>query len=273
VRAFTEIAAGVHVLRYPVLDVNLTLVVGDETALLVDTLSTEAQARALLAAVRQVTPLPLCVVNTHHHFDHTFGNMVFAEQGAPIYAHAETVELLRSRGEELRRHWYAEWCTEEPELKGMLTVPIRLPDRTVVARSTVELGGRSAELRHFGRGHSAGDLLVHVPDADVVVAGDLVEQSGPPQFSDAYPLEWPDALAGLLSLTGEATKVIPGHGEVVGPGFVREQHDQLTALDWLIREGDADNAPASRVAEKAPLPTTVALVAVRRGYDHLAGRG
>ena len=73
-----EIAPDVYVLRQPVLDVNATLVVGGEVAVVVDTLSTDAQAAELRDAVRAVTSLPLVLVNTHHHFDHCFGNGVLA---------------------------------------------------------------------------------------------------------------------------------------------------------------------------------------------------
>ncbi len=268
-----EVAAGVYLFRQPVLEVNVGLIVGDEAALVVDTLSTDAQAVELLAAVRRVTSLPLQAVNTHHHFDHTFGNAVFAAQGAPIWGQEEAAALLRARGNLLRDQWCDEWAVTEPALAAaMATVTVYPPDHTVRVESTVDLGGRVVELRHFGRGHSAGDLVVLVPDADAVFAGDLIEESGPPQFDDAYPLDWPDTLAGLLMRLAETSPVIPGHGTIVDKAFVREQHEQLTALDWLIRAGDADGAPMQRVAAKSPFDLDTSLVAVRRGYDQLTGK-
>ena len=111
--------------------------------------------------------------------------------------------------------------------------------------------------------------MVHVPDAGVLIAGDLVEESGPPQFDDGYPLEWPATLAALLDLGAEV--VVPGHGAVCDPVFVRAQHDELAALAWLIREGDAAGAPVQAVAAKAPYPMETATVAVTRGYAELSG--
>ena len=266
-----EIAWGVYVFRQPVLDVNVGLIVGDEAALVVDTLSTDAQAAELLATVRRVTSLPLHAVNTHHHFDHTFGNAVFAAQGAPIWGHEETVALLRTRGAALKEQWCAEWAATEPSLVAeMALVAVRPPDRTVHRESTVDLGGRVVELRHYGRGHSAGDLVVLV--ADAVFAGDLIEESGPPQFEDAFPLDWPDTLAGLLPRLAETALVVPGHGAIVDKAFVHEQHEQLTALDWLIRDGEADGQPIERVAKKSPFDFDTSLVAIRRGYDQLTGK-
>jgi len=270
---FAEVARDVYVLRYPVLDVSVTLVLGDGEALLVDTLSTDAQARELAAAVRAVTPYPWTIVNTHHHFDHCFGNAVLAADGRPVWGHEEAAALLSQRPEALRRQWYEQWVPTHPELAtGLAEVRVVPPDRTVHRTTTLDLAGRTVLLRHLGRGHTAGDLVVQVPDADLLVAGDLVEQSGPPSFEDSYPIEWPETLAGLLHLAGPESVVVPGHGTVVGRDFVADQHAELAALAWLIRDGDADRAPVEAVAAKAPFGGETALTAVRRGYAELAGR-
>jgi glyoxylase-like metal-dependent hydrolase (beta-lactamase superfamily II) len=270
---FREIATQVYQLRYPVADVTVTLVVGGDTALVVDTLSTDAQAVELRTAIRAVTDLPLVVVNTHHHWDHCFGNTTLAD-GAPVWAQEEAANLLRTRGLELLEKWAAEISAEDPVLAaGVASVVLRPADHPVRVESTVDLGGRPVQLRHFGRGHTAGDLAVLVPDADVVVAGDLIEESGPPSFSDAYPLDWPDTLGNLLEHIGSSTVVVPGHGAVVDRSFVVAQHEDLISLAWLIRYGDSDGAPAEKVAERSPFGLATSLIAVRRGFDQLAGRG
>jgi glyoxylase-like metal-dependent hydrolase (beta-lactamase superfamily II) len=261
---FVEVADRVFVLRHPVLDVNVTLVPGDSAALLVDTLATAAQARELAAAVAAITAAPLLVVNTHHHFDHCFGNAVFAD--APVYAHPEAIAQLA--GTDPADVW-REWAPTHPALDGLRATDIRIPDRPVVHQETVDLGGRTAVLCHPGRGHTAGDLIVHLPDAGLVVAGDLVEESGPPQFDDAYPLEWPDALAAVLAL--EPAAVVPGHGAMCDQEFVRAQHGELAALSWLIRAGHADEVPADEVVRKAAYAFETATVAVARGYAELDG--
>jgi glyoxylase-like metal-dependent hydrolase (beta-lactamase superfamily II) len=270
---FAEVARDVYVLRYPVLDVNATLVVGDGAALLVDTLATDAQARELRDAIRAVTPYPLTVVNTHHHFDHCFGNAVVAGQDRPIWAHEEVARLLREEAARLQRECYAAWAPRLPELAaGLAAVTVRPPDHTVHLEAVVEVGDRRVALRHLGRGHSVGDLVVHVPDADVLIAGDLVEEGAPPSFGDGYPLEWPETLFAMLELATPATVIVPGHGAVVGPDFVRGQHDDLTTLEWLIRDGHTDGATVDEVAANAPFGPDAARVAVKRGYAELSGR-
>jgi glyoxylase-like metal-dependent hydrolase (beta-lactamase superfamily II) len=253
---FTEIGAGTFVLRYPVLDVSVGLVVGARAALLIDTLSNDAQAAELLEQVRRITALPLHALNTHHHFDHCYGNAYLAGRGATLWAHEAAAAAMH-----------------QPQQWPGLQLGTPLPPTNLIARATtIDLGGRVADVRFLGPAHTAGDLVVFVPDADTVFAGDLVEESGPPQFDDAYPLDWPDALAALVAALGAGTTVVPGHGAPTGRTFVEAQHRSLAALDWLIREGESDGAPIDRVAARAPFDPATARTAIRRGYDHLAGK-
>jgi glyoxylase-like metal-dependent hydrolase (beta-lactamase superfamily II) len=267
---FVEVARDVYVLRYPRFDVNVTLVVGDGEALLVDTLCTPDQAAELASAARRLTRHPWAIVNTHAHFDHCLGNATLADPDRPIWAHEEAAALMRDRADQLRRSWYDECLALDPQLAPTLAeTPILAPTRTVHLRTALDVGGRSVVLHHLGRGHTAGDLVVQVPDADLLIAGDLVEESGPPSFGDAYPLEWSGTLAGLLRLTSPGTVVVPGHGAPVGRDFVAGQHADLVQLEWLIREGDANSSPAEAVAARAPFDRDTALTAVRRGYQQI----
>lgn len=265
------VADGVHVFVHPSVPVNSVLVIGGTRAAVVDTLSTENQARDLLAAVRALTQLPLVLVNTHAHFDHVLGNHTLdAEE---VWAHEATARVLRDDEAGLRRAWVDECRADFPALADeVAAAPLRAPNRTVHAVSTVDLGGRVLELRHHGRGHTDGDLVVAVPDVAVLVAGDLVESAGPPAFAGSYPLEWPDTVAAVLAGLTDRSVVVPGHGPPVDAGFVRAQHDRLTELSWLIRDGHADDAAPEAVAAKAPFGPDLALVAVRRGYAQLSGR-
>jgi glyoxylase-like metal-dependent hydrolase (beta-lactamase superfamily II) len=267
---FAEVAPGVHVLRYPVLDVNATLVVGQAVALVVDTLATTAQGHELVTAVRAITDLPLVAVNTHGHFDHCFGNAALAqaEPGLSIWAHDTVLAALRDHAPRVRRAGFEEAQTVAPSIADeVAAVEIRAPDRGVWESSTLDLGGRSVGLHHFGRGHTEGDVVVSVPDAGVVVAGDLVEEGAPPSFDDAYPLDWPETLTALLAL--HPRLVVPGHGRVVDASFVHDQRAELSTLEWLIRDGHAARATPEEVAAQAPFGPEVAVIAARRGFADL----
>jgi glyoxylase-like metal-dependent hydrolase (beta-lactamase superfamily II) len=272
--AFVEIGHRIYLLTYPVYRVNSVLIDSDHGAIVIDTLSTQRQARELLEAVRRVTAQPLTIVNTHFHFDHTFGNSVLAQGGA-VWGHASCAQELGERGEHWRRYWQQEVAEEDEELALEIgDAPLLPPDHTVTHQQELDLGGRKVILSHHGRGHTEGDLVV-LADG-ILVAGDLVEEGAPPSFEDSYPLEWPDTVAALLDLAFE--KVIPGHGRPVDRSFVEAQHEELSKLDWLIREGHSDSAPVERVVWASPLSRkwddagrVQSMHAARRGYAQLDG--
>ena len=263
-----EAGPGVLVRRHRVLDLNVTLVLGRDRALVVDTHAHAGYAGALLAAVREITQLPLVAANTHAHFDHTFGNAVFAAQqpGLEIWAHAGCrAELERSGGRqrELAAGWFRDAGLED-DGQAVLDVEIVAPNRTFAAAAELDLGGRVVVLRHPGRGHTDHDVVVDVPDAGVTVTGDLVEEGAPPSFADAHPLDWPATLAALLPRLQPV--VVPGHGDLVDPGFVAAQRDDLAvvadaaaALPSRVEEGDL-----LRAAAQLPVGRRAGLDALRR---------
>ncbi|WP_144121305.1 MBL fold metallo-hydrolase [Catellatospora sichuanensis] len=271
---FTEIADGVFVLVYPYLRVNCTLITGETGALLVDTLSTESQARELQEAVLAVTAKPLGIVNTHFHFDHCFGNATLAGPETPIWGHRECRRELREHGREWQRAWEQELLPDdERTARAVGRVTLRPPTADVDREDLIDIGGRQVRLAWHGRGHTAGDLVVRVDD--VLVAGDLVEEGAPPGFADSYPLDWPETLLALSRTVGPDTVVVPGHGELVDAEFLTIAHDELAALDWLIREAHGDSGDVAKVAAASALARwggaglREAEHAVRRGYAQL----
>jgi glyoxylase-like metal-dependent hydrolase (beta-lactamase superfamily II) len=268
---FAAVADGIYVALTQPLDVNVSLVIGDDTALVIDTLSTGAQAEALLAAIRPLTTLPLTVLNTHYHFDHTFGNAVVAAGGRPIWAHPNAAAELRDNAIDLQRHCAAAYRDSDPEFAaGIAAAKIQPPDHLVRATERLDLGGRHVTIVYHGRGHTDGDLVAAVDEADVIFAGDLIEVSGPPCFGDdSYPLDWPQAVSALLAPASPSTVIVPGHGDRVDADFAARQHDQLAAFAWLIREGHADGASVDAVASRAPWPDDSCREGVKRGYAFL----
>ena len=73
------------------------------------------------------------------------------------------------------------------------------------------LGKREVRVSFLGRGNTGGDAVTYVPDAKVVVAGDLVVLPTP--FSlGSYPGEWIQTLRKVSAL--DAVALVPGHGPV-----------------------------------------------------------
>ncbi len=233
---------------------NVGLVVGLERALVVDTGAGPRHGAAILAAVRAMTELPLVVVNTHSHFDHFFGNAVFAAAGTgEFWAHESCAADIAATGEE-QRHFTAEGEPEMASRTGDNTVLV-VPEQTVDEQPvTLDLGGRSVELFHLGRGHTDNDLLV---GADTVVfAGDLIEEGADPAFGDAFPAEWVQTLERLIRLRHQYEIFVPGHGKPVGPDHVRVQASTMSRAIRIAtqarREAPSDTTKAIPIMPYAP---------------------
>jgi glyoxylase-like metal-dependent hydrolase (beta-lactamase superfamily II) len=273
---FTEVADRVWVARYEWFDVNVSVVAGAAGLLVVDTNASERAARAVLADLRRLSTAPLvAAVNTHVHFDHTFGNGVFAAEGAQVVAHEEAAAALPAHAADIRAQAAAE-ADEDERYAELVATEELVPTRTFSSALTLDLGDRVVELVHPGRGHTSGDLVVRVPEADVLLAGDLVEESaarqGVPGFgSDSWPMEWPTTLDLVLSLVGPDTVVVPGHGAPVGRDFVQEQRAALGVVAETIRDLAGRGVPLDQALDVGdwPYPREELAHAVRRGYEHL----
>src|SRR5689334_2478880 len=210
---FREVADRVWVARQEWYDLNVCLVLGSSGLLVVDT---QGSARAAGRIVEDVRELGIghvtAIVNTHEHFDHTFGNGAFraAYGEVPIHAHEVAAAQTVDAGERIKERYQAEW--DDPRRDEVLETEIVPADHTFSSVRVLDLGDRQVELAHPGRGHTAGDAVLRVPDADIVLAGDLVEESGPPAYgSDCHPFDWPGTLDVVINLVGRDTVVVPGH--------------------------------------------------------------
>ena len=270
---FTEVADRVWVAHHDWMHVNITLVGGDRGLVMVDTHSSERVARQVADDVRRLGVGPLtAVVNTHEHWDHTFGNVVMLEEFGPIpvHAHEWAAEHTVESGEWAKKR-FAE-NPDDPHAEEVLETRILAADTTFSSARALDLGDRQIELIHPGRGHTAGDLVVRVPDADVLVGGDLVEESDPPWIGDdSYPFDWPASLDLVLGLLTDASVVVPGHGKLVDRDFVHDQRTDLGVIAETIRDLAGRGVPVDRALEAGEWPWESRLLehAVRRGYEHL----
>jgi glyoxylase-like metal-dependent hydrolase (beta-lactamase superfamily II) len=263
-RLWREIADQVFVRRYADFDVNVGLVVGGETSLVVDTRASERQGRELAAEIRWLTHNQIAVVNTHHHYDHSFGNAAFLP--SEIWGHEDCEVRLKAGGPTTQVALAATMPEVAQEYADTSIVP---PNRTFRDRAGIDLGGRKVELAYLGRGHTDNDVVVVVPDVGVVFGGDLVEQSGPPSFEDSYPMDWPGTLGRMLDyLKGF---VVPGHGEPVGRAYVEGQLADLSALAQLATRVRFDGGSALDALTLAPFPARSARVALQRAFAQLSG--
>lgn len=266
-RSWTEIGDRIFVRRYAFFDQNIVAVLDRDEALLVDTRTTARQAREIVDDLRELgSPRVPVVVNTHGHYDHVFGNAVF--RPAIVWGHERCVTMMERSGERQRARAAAAIPALAADLADVVLDP---PDRTFTERATMEIGGRAVELAFLGRGHTDNDIVLTVPDANVLCAGDLLENGATPYFGDGYPLDWPATAEALLGLVDERTVVVPGHGDHAGRAFVVSSLDAFRGVASLSRRVHAGELTLEAAIRAAPYPSTSAREPMERAVSQLRG--
>jgi glyoxylase-like metal-dependent hydrolase (beta-lactamase superfamily II) len=240
-----EIGDRVWVRRDPLLDQTLGAVAGDDGLLVVDSRMSHRRGAELRADLRELAAPVRWLVNTHYHYDHCWGNSAF--QGAALWAHDRCPATLVGRSEEWRARLVADDPVHADEYREVVVVP---PRHLFDDVATIDLGGRTVELRYLGRGHTDCDVVVRVPDAGVLFAGDLLENGAPPYFDDGFPLDWPVTVEALLGLVNGP--VAPGHGDVADRSFVEAQLAELRLVADLGRQVAAGELDFAAAAARGP---------------------
>lgn len=207
---------------------NIGLVVTDGGAFLIDDQYAPLTER-ILEAVESVTDQPIrFVLNTHWHGDHTGGNENLAEAGSMIVAHENVRERLST--EQVSDFFDR---TTPPAPDGAL------PAITFSDSVTFHPNGETVHVFHVPNAHTDGDAVVHLPESDVIHAGDVV-------FYGLYPFVDVDSggsLAGMIDgveriaeLAGDDTQIIPGHGPLIDREQLLEYHHMLKTVHDRLSE-------------------------------------
>jgi cyclase len=248
---------------------NSGLVIGGGASLIVDTLFDLPATQEMLDEIAPLTvrtPLST-VVNTHSDGDHCFGNELVAAPGVDIIASEAAARLITQHAvDELaalptaggRTGDYMKVALAEFRFDDITIVP---PTRTFTGRLSVDVGGREVALIEVGPAHTAGDVLVYVPDSKLVYAGDILFIDSTPIVWAGPPQRWVDACDLLLDLPVDT--IVPGHGPVTDKTGVLEVRNYL---DFVITEA------SKRYDDGLDLDAAIASVDLG-AYGELAGRG
>ena len=301
---FVDVAPGVRAALMPTprrfTDGNVALVAVGDATLIVDGPADPALARQVVEEARRLARPVRWVVNTHWHGDHTRANGLYLESfpGVEILGHASLREDVPGRDPEAladeRRQWGEAIAGAETRLRdgvaedgtpldaaaradleerlGRARERLQAMERMRPTPPTLALSGETS--LHRGdttvrllpfRGHTRGDLVLHLPEAKLLITGDLLDEL--PYFGHGYPREWLRALDEIDQLDFE--RIVPGHGGVL------EGREQLRAVRELLRvvtEGAAA-APAGETAESLAARLDLAALRGRLVVDGASERG
>ena len=217
-------------------DPNSGVIVGDDGVMVIDAQATPVMARQVIDRVAKVTDRPIkYVLLTHYHAVRVLGASAYA--GAEILASEATRALIAERGKadmdsEIGR--FPRLFRAVESIPGLTWPSITFPDQI-----SVWLGRREVRIMHIGRGHTAGDVVAFVPDANVVFSGDLVEYRSACYCGDAHFTDWPATLDRLAEFSAKA--LVPGRGAALKtPGEVADgialTEDFLATLYGAVTE-------------------------------------
>ena len=221
-------------------DPNSGVIIGDDSVMIVEAQATPQLANKVIEKVRTVTDKPIThLVLTHYHAVRVLGASAY--QAPTIIMSDVARAMVAERGQE---DWESEFARFPRLFQGYESIPgLTWPTTTFSERMTVYLGNRRVDLMHLGRAHTAGDIVVHVPDEEVMFTGDIVEYHSACYCGDGHFSDWGHTLDEIKAFDLQA--ITPGRGDaLVG----REMVD--AAIESTRDFVDSTYRAASRVAAR-----------------------
>lgn len=228
--------------------VNSTVIVGDQGVILVDSGASDEVGRHLAKTIAKLTPKPVThIINTHHHGDHTLGNIAFP--GAQVISSAQCKAMVEKTGDEWIGIMEAMIGHKLPNTKPV-PATVTYPD---LSRTDSTLQGVKLLLWVPKGSHTVGDMMVYLPDDKVLIGGDILVNTLTPNLRDANLKNWIGTLEDVQHL--DAKTIVPGHGPLMAQADVKKLHDLLATFYAGIEAGykkgltDSEIRPTLDLAE------------------------
>jgi len=255
---------------------------GKDGALMIEGFGSAAGATFQMDALRMVSQVPVKgALDTHYHFDHSMGNGFYAGNGTPVWAHANTAKrIVESYGAMQGADKTVALAPLERAIKdaktdlarkhreenlGMVTNIFNIVNGTMLALPNhpidpaklpmkMDLGGLTAVIESYP-GHSGTDIIVRVPEQNVVYTGDLL-------FSGLYPVcfdpqatvsGWRQTLKTFASWDKD-TVFVPGHGPVCGQEGIALFRALFDDIEEQAQKMHKAGVPAAEAADLYVVP-------------------
>lgn len=194
---------------------NLSFIVTGEGVVVINSGTSYLLAAALHQEIKGITDQPvILVVNENGQGHAMLGNGYWKDQGVTILAHEDAAAEFAQRGHEslLQMQRYSREKAERTSVQP--------PTETFTSEKIYELGRFHIEVKWLGLAHSAGDIVIWLPDERLVISGDMAfHERLLPVFEDTQTLDWLESWERFEALG--AAYVIPGHGHPTNMDQVR----------------------------------------------------
>jgi len=191
-------------------DPNSGIIIGDDSVMVIDAQATPTLARQVIQKVRSVTDKPIShLVLSHYHAVRVLGAAEY--KASNIIMSSKARAMVVERGQE---DWDSEFDRFPRLFKGHEEIPgLTWPTTTFDKKMSLFLGKRRVDLYFLGRAHTAGDIVIHVPDSNVLFTGDIVEYKSACYCGDAHLQDWPKTLGKIAKF--QAVSLVPGRGDAL----------------------------------------------------------
>jgi glyoxylase-like metal-dependent hydrolase (beta-lactamase superfamily II) len=191
-------------------DPNSGVIIGDESVLVIDAQATPKLARQVIEKIRTVTDKPIShVVLSHYHAVRVLGASAY--NAKDIIMSDKARSMVVERGQE---DWDSEFDRFPRLFRGHKEISgLTWPTITFKRQMTLFLGKRKVDLHFLGRAHTAGDIVIHIPDSNALFTGDIVEYKSACYCGDAHLKDWPNTLKKIAKFNPEA--IVPGRGDAL----------------------------------------------------------
>ena len=280
----TRVSDRVLVLNASTMENNVIAIASERGLVVVDSTGVPSTARRLRELIQEEFGREdfVYLVNTHYHWDHSWGNMAFPE--ATTVGHELCIRRMREdeagmdqtvasfqRNQEASRKRLAELDpgSEEAErtrvfleeverslvdyTQGFRMVP---PQISFNDSLSLDLGDVTLNMVYFGRSHSGADIFIHIPEEGLLLTGDIfLDGRWLPLFSSAGPLDiprWIEVLDGFLG-DDNIRQVIPGHQHLWPRARLELWRDYIRDLWAGVRAAKQEGLGLAQVLERFPL--------------------
>jgi cyclase len=275
--------AAVAATRYKV-NSNAAVILTNDGVVVVDSHSKPSAAQALYREISSITKQPVRkVINTHFHWDHWQGNEVYAKAnpGLEIIASQRTQEnmtrpdaglggvpyiekqlaalpkeiaqlkadIAQAASAEQKQRLESNLQQAQDYLEELKTMKPAPPNRGVARTMSFNQGGREIQLLLLGRGHTDGDVFIHLPKEKIVATGDaLIDWM--PFMNDGFPEEWVQTLDALERY--DFDRIIPGHGDVLPKSQLAFFRGYLNDLIAAVKKAAGEGASLEEMKKVLP---------------------